>query len=173
MDAATLEEYTVREEPAAAAALTIDHIAIAVADLEEAIRWYSQGLGFRLIERRTTRGRHTGMISAVLSTPGATIVLIQGTEPESQVCRFIERFGPGVQHIAFSVADMDAAMANIRAAGAGPDIPTIAGPGIRQVFLRRDPASGVRVELVERSGGSFSDDSVARLFGEFESRDLV
>jgi methylmalonyl-CoA/ethylmalonyl-CoA epimerase len=153
--------------------LGIDHIAIAVEDLEEAIRWYTDGLGFELVERRTTRGARTGMISAVVTTPGATLVLIQGTEPTSQVSRFIEKFGPGVQHIAFSVREIDVVMGRIGRVGAAPDTSIIAGSGIRQLFLRRDAGSGVRVELIERRGGTFSDQTVDRLFREFETKNLV
>jgi methylmalonyl-CoA epimerase len=153
--------------------LVIDHIAIAVEDLEEGVRWYRDCLGFKEVERRSTTGERTGMISAVVVSGPTCVVLIQGTTPESQVSRFIEQFGPGVQHIAFAVDDMDRALAGLAQGGATRDIPVIEGNGIRQVFLRRDPGSGVRVELVERSGGTFSDDTVGQLFREFEARDLV
>src|SRR5437868_4854335 len=81
--------------------IEIDHVAIAVVDLEAAIRWYSNGLGLSVLERRTTTGDHTSMKSAVLKAGRSIVVLIQGVEPDSQVCRFIEEFGPGVQHVAF------------------------------------------------------------------------
>jgi methylmalonyl-CoA/ethylmalonyl-CoA epimerase len=154
-------------------ATTLDHIAVAVEDLEEGIRWYRDNLGFAEIERRTTRGEHTEMISAVMVKGSVCIVLIQGTTPASQVSRFIEEFGPGVQHIALAVDDIDAALENMKTAGGTADIPVIEGEGIRQVFLRRDPGSGVRVELIERNGGNFGDDTVQQLFRAFEERDLV
>jgi 4-hydroxyphenylpyruvate dioxygenase-like putative hemolysin len=150
----------------------IDHIAVAVPDLEAAINWYSENLGFRLVERRVTRGERTAMRSAVMVAGGAVVVLIQGTSPESQVSRFIEHFGPGVQHVAFLVRDMDEAMDRLSRAGVDADTPVLCDTGIRQVFLRRDPGSGVRAELIERSGGNFSDASVERLFRAFEADDL-
>jgi methylmalonyl-CoA/ethylmalonyl-CoA epimerase len=153
--------------------IDLDHVAIAVPELNEAIRWYVDGLGFRLIERRATRGASTGMISAVLAAGRAIVVLIQGTSAESQVSRFIDNFGPGVQHIAFAVTDIEQALARIENAGGAADIPMIVEDGIRQVFLRRDPGSGVRVELIERRGGTFSDRSVEQLFRAFEARELV
>jgi methylmalonyl-CoA epimerase len=150
----------------------IDHVAVAVPDLAEAIDWYTNKLGFHLVEERETRGEHTAMLSAVVTAGSAVIVLIQGTSPESQVSRFIEKFGPGVQHIAFGVRDMDEAMDRVGASGGAADTPMIADTGIRQTFLRRDLGSGVRVELIERTGGSFSDTTVRQLFRAFEANDL-
>jgi hypothetical protein len=100
------------------------------------------------------------------------IVLIQGTDSESQVSKFIEKFGPGVQHIALRVNDLREVVKRVRAAGGGEDTTVIEGDGIRQVFLRRDPGSGVRVELIERNGGDFSDKSVEELFRTFEAKGL-
>jgi methylmalonyl-CoA/ethylmalonyl-CoA epimerase len=150
----------------------IDHLAIAVPDLAQAIDWYVQKLGFHLVEERETRGERTGMLSAVVTAGSAVVVLIQGTTADSQVSRFIEKFGPGVQHIAFGVRDMDAALSRLEARGGVCDTPLITDTGIRQAFLRRDPGSGVRVELIERTGGSFSDETVTKLFLAFEANDL-
>jgi catechol 2,3-dioxygenase-like lactoylglutathione lyase family enzyme len=150
----------------------MDHLAIAVVDLEEAINWYTQSLGFRCLERRLTKGERTAMISAVLAQGDVVIVLIQGTDSESQVSKFIEKFGPGVQHIALRVNDLREVVKRVRAAGGGEDTTVIEGDGIRQVFLRRDPGSGVRVELIERNGGDFSDKSVEELFRTFEAKGL-
>lgn len=150
----------------------IDHIAIAVPDLDEAVDWYVTKLGFELQQTRVTRGERTAMISAVLFAGAAVVVLVQGTEPASQVSRFIEKFGPGVQHFAFTVRDMDEAMQRVTAAGGMADTELIVSAGLKQVFLRRDAGSGVRIELIERGGGDFSDESVENLFRDFESRDL-
>jgi methylmalonyl-CoA epimerase len=152
--------------------LGIDHIAIAVADLAVAIRWYSDTLGLKLLERRTTRGAHTSMDSAVLAAGRFSVVLVQGNEPDCQVSKFVSKFGAGVQHVAFEVTDLDETLERVSEAGGAADTPMIAGSGIRQVFLRRDAGSGVRIELIERRGGSFSDQTVDQLFRAFESRGL-
>lgn len=146
----------------------LDHIAVAVPDLEEAVSWYCSALGFTLVERRTTRGISTSMISAVLRAGGAVVVLIQGVEPNSQVTRFVQEFGPGVQHIAFRVKDLDLALAGVLSAKGAADTQMLTDVGIRQVFLRRDAQTGVRIELIERNGGDFTDESVRRLFLSME-----
>jgi len=146
----------------------VDHVAVAVPNLEKAISWYCSGLGFRLVERRTTKGKATSMISAVLQAGRAIVVLIQGVESDSQVSQFIREFGPGIQHVAFAVKDLDAAVAGVFSAGGAADTPMLTDVGIRQVFLRRDSQTGVRIELIERNGGEFTDESVQRLFLSME-----
>src|ERR1700743_3121244 len=83
----------------------IDHIAIAVVDLESAVQFYSEVLGFRLVRRLHINGKKTGMRSAEMEYEGLKFVLCQGTEPESQVSRLVSNFGPGVAHIALQVDD--------------------------------------------------------------------
>jgi methylmalonyl-CoA/ethylmalonyl-CoA epimerase len=151
----------------------LDHVAIAVVDLEESVRWYRDGLGFEVVERRLTEGKKTAMVSAVMKRGSAIIVLMQGTSPDSQVSRFIDRFGPGVQHIALSVDDLDGAVERLKHNGGVVDVGIIEGPGIRQVFLRREPCSAVRVELIERKGGQFNDRSVEELFRAMEEKDII
>jgi len=150
----------------------VDHVAIAVSDLSAAIEWYTDNFAFRVIERRVTRGEHTAMISAVLKAGSATLVLVQGTTPESQVSKFVQHFGCGVQHLALQVNDLDAAIQRLSETGSVIDTPIIGDEGIRQVFLRRHQGSGVRIELIERRGGDFTDQSVERLFRVFEANDL-
>lgn len=152
--------------------LGVDHIAIAVEDIRESIDWYVKALGFILTEERTTAGARTSMLSAVLTSGSSVVVLVQGTSPESQVCQFIKHFGPGVQHIGLRVSHLNQAMERAQLAGATFDIPPIEGDGIRQAFLRRDPKSGVRIELIERNGGTFNDASVEQLFRQFEGKSL-
>ena len=96
----------------------------------------------------------------------------QGHEPECQINRYIEKFGPGTYHVAFAVSDIKAALANFPAHVRPEATPIIEGEGIRQVFLNRTLGSGVRVELIERKGGDFSDETVLRLFRSFEEKGL-
>lgn len=152
--------------------LGIDHIAIAVPDLEAAVDWHVAAFGFVQVERHVTRGKHSGMLSAILNAGAVTIVLLQGTENESQISRFLNVSGPGIHHIAYAVADLDEAIRTVLEAGGKVDTPVMVDSGIRQVFLARDATTGVRAELVERKGGKFTDHNIEQLFLEMEHRGL-
>jgi methylmalonyl-CoA epimerase len=152
--------------------LGIDHVALAVEDIDAAISRYSAAPGFSLMERSAVNGAHSGMVYAVLKSGGATVVLVQGTSPESQVSKFLVAFGTGMHHIAFAVSDLDAALAKAKEAGTCADTPVISGAGIRQAFLQRDAATGVRIELIERLDVPFSKKNAEGLFRELEARNL-
>lgn len=152
-------------------ATSIDHVAIAVPDLEQAIKFYTEVLGFELHERRKTEGKVTAMISALVKAGPITFVLVQGTSPESQVSKFIEHFGPGVQHVAIGVKDLPEMAEELKAAGMEFDTTVIQSPGLRQIFTKRDPGSGMMYEFIERMGGDFSDESVQQLFLQLEQKD--
>ena len=129
----------------------IDHIAIAVRDLDTAIDFFSRVLGFRLIRRRVITGQRTGMISAELEHNAIKFVLCQGTEAESQVSRLVDECGPGVAHIALSVGDVDGISRRLKEQGLGFDTAVIAGAGLKQIFSSRDGNSGLSFELIERT----------------------
>jgi methylmalonyl-CoA/ethylmalonyl-CoA epimerase len=152
--------------------LAIDHVAVAVEDIDEAVQWYSKTLGFSLIKRSITTGDHSGMLYAVMKTGQATVVLVQGTSPQSQASQFFAEFGPGIHHIAFTVSNLDEAVARITEAGGTTDTPIMCDAGIRQTFLPRDSSTGVRIELIERHGGAFSERNVEGLFRALEEKDL-
>lgn len=150
---------------------SVDHIAIAVRDLEEGIKLYSEQFGFQLHERRRTEGRTSAMVSAVMKAGPITIVLLQGTSPESQVSRYVEHYGPGVQHIAIEVDDLATLTEELKSAGVQFDTSIISSPGLRQIFTHRDENSGMMYELIQRLGGDFSDESVQNLFEQLEAKD--
>lgn len=149
----------------------VDHIAIAVKDLEESIVFYNRFLGFEVTERRKTEGKHSAMVSAVMKAGPITIVLLQGTTADSQVTRYLEHYGPGVQHIAIGVTNLPALVDELRAAGVEFDTNIIEGGGLRQIFTKRDPGSGMMYEIIERLGGDFSDESVQSLFEQLEEHE--
>jgi methylmalonyl-CoA/ethylmalonyl-CoA epimerase len=151
-------------------AKAIDHVAIAVNDLEASIAFYSKTLGFRLHERRRTEGKATAMISAVMKAGPVTVVLLEGTSPESQVSKYVEHYGPGVQHIAFEVEDLPGLAQDLKNAGLVFDTNIINSPGLRQIFTTRDAGSGMMYEFIERMGGDFSDESVKNLFEQLEQK---
>lgn len=151
-------------------ATSIDHVAIAVRDLETSIKLYTEVLGFELKERRRTEGKQTGMVSAVLKAGPITVVLLEGTSPESQVSRFVEHFGPGVQHLAIGVENLPEMAEELKEAGMEFDTTVIESPGLRQIFSKRDMGSGMMFEFIERMGGDFSDQSVQNLFEQLEKK---
>ena len=152
-------------------ARSIDHVAIAVHDLEESIAFYTNVLGLELKERRRTEGKHTAMVSSVLKAGSISIVLLQGTSPDSQVSKFVEHYGAGVQHVAIGVEDLPQMAEDLKAAGLEFDTSVIQSPGLRQIFSARDKGSGMMFEFIERMGGDFSDQSVQQLFEQLEKKD--
>ena len=152
--------------------LGIDHIAVAVENIDDSIRWYSSALGFSLIECSEITGDYSGMVYAVMQAGNSSVVLVQGTSPESQVSKFLAAFGTGMHHIAFAVSDLDAAIARVAQAGGSADTPVVRDQEIRQIFLQRDLKTGVRIELIERRGAPFSRQNVERLFRVLEEKDL-
>ena len=147
----------------------IDHIAIAVKDLDEGIHFFGSVLGFKLTQRRRVQGVRTGMVSAEMEYNDIKFVLCQGTEPESQVSRLIEHFGPGVAHIALGVDDAEAAAKQLGGKGLKFDTTVIRGSGLRQVFSSRDANTGLSFELIERGGeDGFLEENVSELFAQLE-----
>ena len=155
------------------AAIDFDHLAVAVVDLEASVAWYRDVLGFEVLERRTTEGEETAMVSAVLKAGPMTVVLVQGTSPGSQVSRYIEHYGPGLQHAAIGVKNLPQLVERLEESGMEFATSVIEGEGIRQIFTRRDPGSGMMFELIERreEKGKFTDESVRELFRQLEEGD--
>lgn len=151
--------------------LGIDHVALAVTDIDSALPVYS-ALGFTLLDRSEVHGEHSGMLYATLKSRDATLVLVQGTSPASQVSRFVEQFGAGMHHVAFAVSNLDEALRRACEAGISPDTPVVSDTGIRQTFLHRDERTGVRIELIERLDAPFSKHNVAQLFRALEEKGL-
>jgi methylmalonyl-CoA/ethylmalonyl-CoA epimerase len=147
----------------------IDHIAIAVRDLEDAIVLFRDTLGFELVRRLNVVGKATGMISAEMERNDIKFVLCQGTESESQVSRLIQEYGVGVAHIALEVDDAEDVAASLTERGMGFDTSLIKGQGLKQIFSTRDPNSGLSFEIIERSGEhGFLETNVNELFAQLE-----
>ena len=130
----------------------VDHVGIAVADLDEAIEWYESTLG--LVATHTETNEEQGVREAMLSAPGdsgAAVQLLAPLRPDSPIGKFLDRNGPGIQQMAYRVADIDAACADLRAKGVRllyPE-PRRGTAGSRINFLHPKDAGGVLVELVQ------------------------
>jgi len=157
----------------ARSAMRIDHVAIAVRDLDAAIAHYGGVLGFELKERRQISGRVSGMDSAVMEAGGVKFVLVQGDSPESNVSRYIEAYGPGVQHVAIEIPDADEALADMRARGVDLLTGIINGPGLDQIFTKREPNSGMQLEIIARAENEgFDPRNVQQLFEAMERENV-
>lgn len=153
--------------------LGIDHLALAVPDIDAATRWVRDVLGFELEEERETHGKHSGMKSAVLRLGSVTIVLTEGIGPKSQTTQFVESFGAGVQHVAFRVDNLGHAISAMEVNGLEFSSPRLDSDGLSQIFSLRDPATGLMVELIERRDfDGFRDENVQRLFDSLENQKL-
>jgi methylmalonyl-CoA/ethylmalonyl-CoA epimerase len=147
----------------------IDHIALAVQNLEAAIVLFRDVIGFQLIRRLTIDGSRTGMISAEMEHNGIRFVLVQGSTPESQVSQLLTHVGPGVAHIALEVENVHSAVADLRARGLEFDTSVIEGPGLTQAFSSRCANSGMCLELIARgSENGFLESNVQELFNQLE-----
>ena len=149
----------------------IDHIAIAVKDIKEALFLYEDILGFELLNTREIKGEFSGMLSAELCAGGFSIVLVQGTEPESQVSRYIEKYGPGVQHVAITVDDIENVTSRLKLAGMEFSTDIIRGENLIQIFTKRDGNCGMMFELIKRakSEEGFEENSIRSLFEQLEA----
>jgi methylmalonyl-CoA epimerase len=157
----------------ARSAIAIDHVAIAVRDLDAAIAYYGDVLGFELEERRQISGRISGMDSAVMRAGGVKFVLVQGDSPESNVSRYIEAYGPGVQHVAIEIPDAQAAIEQLKDAGADLLTGVINGPGLDQIFTKREQSSGMQLEIIARAENEgFDPRNVQELFEAMERENV-
>lgn len=150
----------------------VDHMAVAVEDLKAAIDYYVNGFGFTLDVIRDTHGKFSGMRSAVLFSGEFSIVLIQSLTKGSQVDRYIRKYGPGVQHVAYLVDDVEAAHTQLCNRGVAFSTSVLNGKGIRQVFTERDPNTGMMHELIERvETDNFDEGNINQLFEQLEAAD--
>ena len=127
----------------------IDHVAVAVTDLDAAVDYHRRAFGATVAHRETIDG--DGVEEALLAVADSYIQLISPTRPDSPVARFIERRGEGLHHVGYRVADCAAALEAMVTAGATP-IDRAPRPGSRGTtiaFVHPKGSFGTLIELVE------------------------
>jgi methylmalonyl-CoA/ethylmalonyl-CoA epimerase len=129
----------------------IDHVAIAVRDLDAAVEWYRAVFGAELAHRE--RVDRDGVEEALLRVAESYVQLLTPVRPDSTVARFLDRRGEGVHHLAFRVDDCAAALEAAVAGGATAidPAPRPGGRGTTVAFLHPAGAFGTLIELVEES----------------------
>lgn len=149
----------------------IDHVAIAVTDLDEALVLYQDILGFKLLKRRKIDGEFSGMEAAELDAHGFNVVLIKGTSENSQVSQYVKEYGPGVQHIAIEVDNIENAISVLRDKGLEFATNIIRGKALVQCFTQRDKVSGMMFEFISKDfeDSEFEKNNIEELFAQLEA----
>ena len=130
----------------------VDHIGIAVPNLEAALPLWRDALGLEFVGIEVVP--HDQVRVAILKSPGeggARVELLEPTSPDSPVAKFLARRGPGIHHLALRVDDLVARMAKMSAAGKPALVPAPrrGAEGSSVTFLHPKSAGGVLVELVQ------------------------
>ncbi len=130
-------------------AYNLHHVALAVRDLDAAIADYARLYGAEPMSREVVAEQ--GVEEAMIPVGGSYIQLLQPLGSDTPVGRFIESHGEGMHHIALAVADIEAALAHLKAEGSRliDEQPRIGGHGARIAFVHPKSFAGTLVELLE------------------------
>jgi methylmalonyl-CoA epimerase len=129
-------------------AADIDHLGIAVCNLEESLRLYRDLLGFEVAGCETVEAER---VNVAMLPAGARIELLEATDAESPIAKFIAKRGPGLHHLAVRVDDLNAALARLRDQGARIlNEPRAGAGGHIYAFVHPASAGGVLLELIQK-----------------------
>lgn len=131
----------------------IDHVGIAVEDIETALPAYRDSLGLPLVHRETVTEQ--GVDAALLDVGESHVELLQPLTPESAIGRFISQRGPGLHHVAYRVGDIDRTLSELKDAGMRliDEHPRTGIRGSRIAFVHPGSAAGVLTEIVQPAEG--------------------
>jgi methylmalonyl-CoA/ethylmalonyl-CoA epimerase len=133
--------------------LNLDHVGIAVADLDQAIHGYQERYGAVPLYREVIEAQ--GVEEAMIPVGGSFIQLLQPLGVDTPVGRFLERRGEGLHHVAYMVASITTALEHLKGQGARliDESPRIGGRGAQIAFVHPDDLGGTLIELVELANG--------------------
>jgi methylmalonyl-CoA/ethylmalonyl-CoA epimerase len=153
------EQVDARPALASALVTAIDHVGIAVPDLDVAIKWYHDHLGMIVLHEEINEEQ--GVREAMLSVRGAAkgsaqIQLMSPLDETSTIAKFIDNRGPGLQQLAYRTSDIDLLCERLRADGVRLlyDAPRHGTANSRINFVHPKDAGGVLIELVEPAEGA-------------------
>lgn len=157
----TADQVDARPLLATALVTAIDHVGIAVPDLDVAIKWYHDNLGMIVLHEEINEEQ--GVREAMLSVRGAPvgstqIQLMAPLDETSTIAKFIDKRGAGLQQLAYRVSDIDALSERLRSQGVRLlyDAPRRGTANSRINFVHPKDAGGVLVELVEPAPDKFA-----------------
>jgi methylmalonyl-CoA/ethylmalonyl-CoA epimerase len=133
----------------------IDHVGIAVSDLDEAIAFYETTFGMHLAHREINEEQGVAEAMMAVGDSGSCIQLLAPLSPESTIAKFLDRSGPGMQQLAYRVTDVEQVAAVLRERGVRLlyDAPRRGTSDSRVNFVHPKDAGGVLVELVQPAAG--------------------
>lgn len=129
--------------------LNLDHVAIAVTNLDSAIDAYADKYNVEPLYREVVASQ--GVEEAMIPVGGSFIQLLQPLGPETPVGKFVSKNGEGLHHVAYTVASIDAALSHLRSEGARlvDNEARVGGRGARIAFVHPGDLGGTLIELVE------------------------
>jgi methylmalonyl-CoA/ethylmalonyl-CoA epimerase len=138
-------------QPPADLFTAIDHVGVAVSDLDAAIAFYRDTYGMTLLHEETNQEQGVREAMMGVGASGSCIQLLAPLSPQSTIATFLDRSGPGVQQVAYRVADIDAVSSTLRERGLRLlyDAPRRGTADSRVNFIHPKDAGGILVELVE------------------------
>jgi methylmalonyl-CoA/ethylmalonyl-CoA epimerase len=135
--------------------IAIDHVGVAVPDLDEAIAFYRDAFGMEVTHQETNEEQGVREAMVAVGDSGSAIQLLAPLDDRSTIAKFLERSGPGMQQLAYRVTDLDKVSEVLRERGLRLlyDAPRRGTSDSRVNFIHPKDAGGVLVELVEPAGG--------------------
>jgi len=129
----------------------IDHVGIAVTDLDAAIDFYSRAFGLTLVHEEVNEEQGVREAMMAVGDSGSCIQLLAPLTPDSTIAKFLDRSGPGIQQVAYAVDDVRATAEVLRAAGVRVlyDAPKHGTAGSLVNFCHPKDCGGVLIELVQ------------------------
>ena len=129
----------------------IDHVGVAVPDLDEAMAYYRDTFGMRVVHEETNEEQGVREAMVAVGDSGSCIQLLAPLDEESTIAKFLDRSGPGIQQLAYRVDDIEHVSAVLRERGLRLlyDAPRRGTSNSRVNFLHPKDTGGVLVELVE------------------------
>ncbi len=131
--------------------LKIDHLGIAVPSIDGGNEFWSDVLGLKMEGKETVESQK--VTTAFLPVGESEVELLESTAPDGPIAKFIEKKGAGFQHVAFRVANIEKALAELKEKGVRliDEVPRPGAGGAKIAFLHPKATGGVLVELCERN----------------------